>query len=793
MTHRLQGAILRWLISGPPLVWGLGPGRRFGPNEARDDTSTTVTDPGLKTLFEQSRDPMVLLNTDMRIAVANPAAGRFLGMLPRHLRGTPVLEVGLLARLLTAASIPQRLRGDESPIADDISVTDSEGQPIQAHLEANRLEDQRILLHFTNTTPVLRARAALRAAENLHHATFESLPGVAWSMTLPEERLVEISPAVERLFGYQPAAFRQHPELWEDLVHPSERERVRAEFRNGIASGRPFQVTFTGIHKDRHDLPHLVNRVVPVRDERGWVDRAEGFIEDQSHMRELEDELRATGSNLRHILDAVSSGVLVARPGANGPEVVLCNRRMADLLRLDEPLRPGTPLAQADGELRRLVYGEGTAFEFERRVLSEDQRDEITELQNPHRVLRKFAGPLRDPQGAVVGRIVTAEDITSTWVMQRRLTHAQKMESMGRLAGGVAHDFNNLLGTILGFSAMLAEQSAPGDPRKASLDEITRAAERASHLTAALLAFSRSARFERLPVHLNRVVEDSYQIVRSLLEPSTAIVLQLEPQLPLLLGDALLLQQVIVNLVQEVRGEVAGGGTITFVTRMIEQPRPSENEGEPAEPQHMLALEMHVAGTGGQPARAVENAVDRAGLSLTIVEDIARAHGGFVTTPPASGAARFQVAFPVDTPDEAPLLVPEAAVARGHETLLVVDDEPGLRALAKTGLQQCGFDVLTVESGEQALEILRKGEPAVDLMLLDLTLPGISGEKVLRSVRSFLPNLPIIIASGYATVESQSSWIAAGAMGFVAKPYRIQQVAQKVREVLDRGKQAPQP
>src|SRR5258706_7951983 len=114
--------------------------------------------------------------------------------------------------------------------------------------------------------------------------------------------------------------------------------------------------------------------------------------------------------------------------------------------------------------------------------------------------------------------------------------------------------------------------------------------------------------------------------------------------------------------------------------------------------------------------------------------------------------------FPVDTPDEAPVLVPEAATARGHESILVVDDEPGLRAVAKTGLQQCGFDVLTVESGEQALEIVGKGEPAVDIVVLAFTVAGISGEKVLRAVRSFLPAKPVIIASGYATVESQSSW-----------------------------------
>ncbi|HET7226689.1 MAG TPA: response regulator [Candidatus Eisenbacteria bacterium] len=749
-----------------------------------------VTDPGLKTFFETTADPMALVDADLKIMVANPAAGRFLGMLPKHLRGTPVLEVAVLARILTAASVPQRLRaGEEAVISDDVSLTDSEGQPIQCHLEAVPLGDGRTLIHLQNTTPVLRARAQLQQAEQLHRAIFEALPGVAWTMALPEERLVDISPAVERMFGYQPAAFHQRPELWDEVVHPAERERVRAEFRIGVESRRPFQIEFTGVHRDHRDLPHLVNHVVPVRDDNGWVDHCEGFIEDVSRVVNLEADQRALRSNLRHILDAVASGVLVARPGPHGPEVAVCNRRLAELLRLDEPLKPGTPLSQATPELRRLVYGDGTAFEFERHVLSEDVREEVAEFDQPQRVLRSFAGPLRDEHGGVIGRIVTVEDITSTWSMQRRLTNAQKMESMGRLAGGVSHDFNNLLGTILGFSTLLLEQMPNDDPRHGSLEQIAGAAERASRLTQALLAFSRSARFERLPVHLNRVVEDTYQIVRASLEPSVAIVMQLEPELPLLLGDALLLQQVLVNLVQEARPRLEPGGRLAIATRLIEQPRPGELPHEGPEAQHAIVLELHV--TPGQPAappRPVQPAGDRAGMAMTIVEDIARAHGGYVVTPPASGAAAYQVVFPVDTPDEAPVLVPEAATARGHETILVVDDEPGLRSLAKIGLQQCGFDVITVESGEQALEILRKGDPRVDIVLLDLTLPGMSGEKVLRSIRSFLPALPVIIASGYATVESQSSWMAAGAMGFVAKPYRIQQVAQKVREVLDRAR-----
>jgi DNA-binding NtrC family response regulator len=163
-----------------------------------------------------------------------------------------------------------------------------------------------------------------------------------------------------------------------------------------------------------------------------------------------------------------------------------------------------------------------------------------------------------------------------------------------------------------------------------------------------------------------------------------------------------------------------------------------------------------------------------------------RAHGGYLQTTIEPGVVRLQVMFPVAGPEQAPLLVPEVATARGHETILVVDDDAGLRLLARSGLQQRGYDVVLAETGDRALEILRDDAHAVDLVLLDLAMPGLPGEKVLEALRKTRPELPVIISSGYASVESQSSWVTAGASAFVAKPYRIQDLALKLREVLDR-------
>ena len=290
------------------------------------------------------------------------------------------------------------------------------------------------------------------------------------------------------------------------------------------------------------------------------------------------------------------------------------------------------------------------------------------------------------------------------------------------------------------------------------------------------LAFSRTARYERLPVQLNQVIEDSYEILRTTLDPSVSLTFDLDPALPTLLGDALLLQQLVVNLAQDARDRVPRDGTLRIVTRREAKRMPP-----------CIALEVLVEpGTRGLAESFQPPTDERGGLSLTMVGDIARAHGGYLVASPDPRGVVYQVVFPVESPEETLIAVSDSTAARGHETILVVDDEESMRTLARVGLQQRGFDPLTADNGEQALEMLRAGQPAVDLVILDLTMPGMPGERVLREIRAAWPALPVIIASGYATVESQSSWVAAGAIGFVAKPYRVQDLAAKLREVLDR-------
>jgi nitrogen-specific signal transduction histidine kinase/CheY-like chemotaxis protein len=760
------------------------PGRHFADRAGGAEKSRDIQ-ADLRQFFASTTDPLLILDPSLRVAAINAAACRYLATTADAAMNAPALEIKVLARLLAAARLPEPLISSAQPVRTEVSIPDAEGRPIQCRIEVLPLAGGATLVHIEDTTALLKARRALESSEATHKAVVEARPETTWSMALPEERLLEVSGAVERMFGHQPADFRRRPELWDELVHPAERERVRGEFRRGLTSGRPFEIHFTGLHRNHHDLPSLVNRVVPVVDVNGWMERCEGAIEDKSQARRLESQLRGAETQLRNVIESVASGVLVVGDGPHGAEVALCNRRMAQCLGIESPLAPGTPVDRAPRELRRLLYGNEKPATTGKHTHSEEVSEGIVELDNPHRVLHRYAAPLRDAHGAVSGRLLILEDATSSSMLQRRLTHAQKMESMGRLAGGVGHDFNNLMGAVLGFAALLLETTTEDDPRREPLNHILGATQQASKLAGALLAFSRESRFERVPVTLNRVIEDSYSLLRSGLDPAIGIELALEPALPTLLGDALLFQQMIVNLALEAKERLGRSGVLRIATRVADGPPPAGATG--AETRlRMVCLEVQAVRPRDPATTPAIRPPEAAGPGLSAVEDIVRAHGGYLETPSEPGKVRFVVMFPLAGPDQAPMLVPEVATAHGHETILVVDDDPGLRHLARSGLQQRGYDVVLAEDGDRALELLRDGARAVDLVLLDLAMPGLPGEKVLEALRRTRPDLPVIISSGYSSAESPSSWVAAGASAFVGKPYRIQDLALKMREVLDR-------
>ena len=380
-------------------------------------------------------------------------------------------------------------------------------------------------------------------------------------------------------------------------------------------------------------------------------------------------------------------------------------------------------------------------------------------------------------------------DVTERRRLEEELRQAQKMESVGRLAGGVAHDFNNLLTTILGVSEMLLSGLAPGDPLAEDLASIRDAGRRAAALTRQLLAFSRKQRIEVRPLQLDEIVRAFAPMLSRLIGEDVKVRLDLAVGLPSVLADPAQVEQILMNLAVNGRDAMPGGGTLTIA--LAPERVATAVAGGPAAGAYVrLSVADTGAGMSGETAaRAFEPFFTTkprgkgTGLGLATVYGIVKQHGGFVAVETAPGkGARFEVLLPVAPAGAADAAAPEAAPApaRGRgEVVLVVDDEPLVRRALARALGSRGYTVLEADGGEEALALL-DARGRVDLLLSDVVMPGMRGPELVRAFRLRCPGRPALLMSGYPGTDDPG-----GVAVDLEKPLAPDALARAVRAALD--------
>jgi signal transduction histidine kinase len=364
--------------------------------------------------------------------------------------------------------------------------------------------------------------------------------------------------------------------------------------------------------------------------------------------------------------------------------------------------------------------------------------------------------------------------------LEQQLQHAQKLEAVGRLAGGVAHDFNNLLTAIDGYSDLALQQLAPDHPVRGDIDEVRRAARRASELTRQLLAFSRRQVLAPRVVDLNAVVLDAQRMLCRLLGSDVSLTTALAAARPLVRADPGQLEQVITNLVVNARDAMPDGGTVRIETAVADGTvRLSvEDDG--------IGMDERTTERIFDPFFTTKEQGKGTGLGLAMVHGIVTQSDGSITVESAPGrGARFEIALPATVPDEPEVARCDAVEAEaGTERVLVVEDEPAVRDLARRILEREGYSVVTAESGEEALRLWDELGP-VDALLTDLVMPGLNGRELAAVLGSRFPELRVVLMSGYARdAEPLDELLAAGA-AFVEKPFTASALAAEVRGVLD--------
>jgi two-component system cell cycle sensor histidine kinase/response regulator CckA len=438
--------------------------------------------------------------------------------------------------------------------------------------------------------------------------------------------------------------------------------------------------------------------------------------------------------------------------------------------------------------------------EKDRQVLGrytvEDIPEEPIETERGRRWLHTRKIPIADAMGRPRHLLGVSIDITeqklATDKLHDQLRQAQKMEAIGRLAGGVAHDFNNLLSVIMGHVSLAIEGVFEDDPLRAQLDEVLGASLRARDLTRQLLAFSRQQVLEPRIVDLNRVIGSLERMLERLIGEDVEFVAIKAPDLGHVLVDPSQLEQVVMNLVVNARDAMPRGGKLTIQTANVEldETYASEHENVAAGPHVMLA----VIDTGHGMDRATQARIFEpffttkevgrgTGLGLSTVFGIVRQSGGhvYVYSEPEKGAA-FKVYFPRVTGGEPTTPTPQRAVMSrvSTETILVLEDEDHVRRVVVAMLQRGGYEVIEATRAEEALDVASDPARPIDLLLTDIVMPGMSGPEVVRKIRELRPGLKAICMSGYTDETVVRHGILESGIAFLQKPVTPDSLRQKV-------------
>jgi PAS domain S-box-containing protein len=419
---------------------------------------------------------------------------------------------------------------------------------------------------------------------------------------------------------------------------------------------------------------------------------------------------------------------------------------------------------------------------------SGDLEFEMIAMTGVRRWLRTHAAPLRDSEGKISCVLAISRDITEQRELEAQLRQSQKMEAIGQLAGGIAHDFNNILTIIQGFAMTLLDGNASGDSRRIATEHIVEASERAAGLTRQLLAFGRRQVMQTRDVDLNDLVSSLAKMVQRVLGEDINLQLQLSARRISVHADPGLIDQVLMNLVLNARDAMPDGGLLRIDT--FSRMSPTGNEA---------VIRVVDTGTGipeerltriFDPFYTTKEAGKGSGLGLATAFGIMAQHGGRITVSSRVGiGTTFEVIMPVAEGKTATAAErPQPPPNGGTETILLVEDEFGVRSLTKTILERAGYRVIVAVNGVEGLRAFQEATEPVDLVLTDIVMPGgMSGRELVDRLLKIAPDLRVIFTSGYSTDFAGHELILKEGQVFLQKPSRPAQILAAIRRVLDRA------
>lgn len=605
--------------------------------------------------------------------------------------------------------------------------------------------------------------------------------------------ITEWNAGAERMFGFSHDEIIGKPL---SLITPEGLRNEIPESQTKLLSGvSVVRLESVRLRKDGAPI-HVAIAVSPVFDQDGRIVAGSGIMRDITERKNMEDALRRSEASFRSLVQNAPYGIL--RTTSDG-RIVQANPALVEMLGYSSEEEV------LNLNMRTEVY------------LNPSERDEVMqwcenqdsiqgiEVEWKHKSGRPFtircaSHLVRDSAGKVEYMEGFVEDISERRAMEQQLRQAQKMEAIGRLAGGIAHDFNNLLSVIIGYGDLVLEKAGEASPLRAPVEQIRKAADRASSLTRQLLAFSRQQMLQVKVLDLNAVVAEMAKMLPRLLGEDIQLETSLDPGLGQVKADEGQIEQVIMNLAVNARDAMPNGGRLLIHTANVSSVDEFDLEQPPIAPGKYAMLLVKDSGMGMdaetrahifEPFFTTKELGKGTGLGLATVYGFVKQSGGYiwVSSEPGAGTT-FTIYLPQVYEQVAKRPSPRVGPAsrRGAETILLVEDESSLRVLTRNILEENGYTVLEAGDGVEAIEQARNCRGQIHLLLTDMVMPGMSGQAVAARLALMRPGIRTLYMSGYTGVEMHG--LADLESVVIRKPFTRDVLLDRLREILDFAERA---
>jgi two-component system cell cycle sensor histidine kinase/response regulator CckA len=791
------------------------------------EQSTPATPEQLSTLLDCARELLIILSTDGIVRHASAGATHALGLLPDELVGRALSDFlhpddvnETSCRLRGVADTPKETRKGRCRLRSkagewrwfEETISSCLGNPAVDGLVASFLDITELHRMESERQVISEVVHALNQTANLDQL-LEGIHQALKKVLYAENCFVALHDPKEDSF-YFPFLVDQF-----DMAPPPQkvgRSCTAFVFRTGKAMLIPQSEFDRLVHQGDVELvgsPSPAWLGVPLKTPRATI----GVLVVQHYENESAYDMRDL-----EFLDSVGGHIALAIERRRSEEALRKSESVFRLLFSNNPL----PTWVMDDESLQFIqvndaavrqYG-FTAEEFSRMTMFDirpEEKSASLEVRPPkdaaagrHQGVSKhqkrdgkvFEVELISHQFEHAGRkvrLVVAQDINERHLLEQQLRQAQKMEAVGRLAGGVAHDFNNLLMVIKGHTELLMNALPPADSMARKITQIDRAADRAAALTKQLLAFSRMQVLQLRVMNLNGVVEDMGKLLPRLIGEDVELGIRTAPDLGAIRADASQMEQIIMNLAVNARDAMPSGGRLIIETSNAELDRTYNSTHPIVKPGRYVVLAVSDTGTGMdadteahifEPFFTTKEPGKGTGLGLSTVYGVVKQSGGFIWVYSELGkGTSFKIYLPrVDQPeDKANIALPVAEAPRGTETILLAEDEQDVREVAREFLESGGYTVIEAKNGAEALRLAIEHEAVIDLLVSDMVMPGMAGKELARRLKQQHSSVGVVYMSGYTEQTATETAEADGPMFLLTKPFSRGAILRTVREALN--------